>query len=482
MPDDLPNVKRIVANIRRELPLHLKGKVQIKPKSRETNEQIRAGVEKLATLDEAGIIQGIEEAHALRDSPENKVRRVVEFALDNPQFIDPPDMMDVFDYLVRSRGREAFEEVRAKELKDYEVVQMNEIDFEVLRTDDGKSVYFTNAEGQGVARADIKAKIAIDTGSRRAPPAEPPEADPTSFDFGYSAKEPGGIFGQPLHERQTGRQTEMAFPRTLEGEQLSPSGVITKEGKLRPDINREAESRLSQELKDAGQQTIGEADFGFERPELKNREARSAAEKAQLEADAELDRPAEALGIVPPVRLKQRSDKIGNPDVSVEHHKPDVEARTQAAHGIKREPLLKQIANLARAARAKFRAQEHIPNTEEFATVNELFRLLKVVPKYAEEITNRTVAAIIDPMGPKQLDLFERYVRMENQLAAVERGEPLRFGETEVESAVQYRDHLASLVAQTPEVRAALDNRAAIVHELVGELVSEGLLPRSTLA
>lgn len=206
-----------------------------------------------------------------------------------------------------------------------------------------------------------------------------------------------------------------------------------------------------------------------------------AAEQAQQAAEATRT-PTEARGTtggLPNTAERIRADEIPG---SVKNPDPEVERRLSKARGLKRESLAAKIKQWsAMAWRAITRAQEHLPNTPKFAAANEFFRLLKNVGAAAQDEAIRTVAAIIDPLGPKQMHLFERREIAENQLAALAMGQPLRHGFKGQGQVEAYRDQLQTLVDQTPEVQQAIETRNRVVRELVQEAVSLDLLPTSTL-
>ena len=166
---------------------------------------------------------------------------------------------------------------------------------------------------------------------------------------------------------------------------------------------------------------------------------------------------------------------------------PEVERRLQQAHGIKPTSKLDKIKGVVGVIPQKLRAQEFIPNTPEFASANEGLRLLKNNDFASRDAATRTVAAIIDPMGPKQLPLYERKVIANNEEAKQKKNlglppenhhlrQPLRYGFKNLEEIQQYQAQLEPLVAQAPEVAQALENRRGIVTELVDRLVETKLL------
>lgn len=171
---------------------------------------------------------------------------------------------------------------------------------------------------------------------------------------------------------------------------------------------------------------------------------------------------------------RKRPDKVPS---TVEHPDKEIEKRMQAAHGAKAKPLLQRITSFAsHAFKVATRAQVNLPNNGEFATANEFFRLLKEIPQTASEDASRTVSAIVDPLGPKQLRLFERKLIIDNLRASIERGEPRRFGFKNMDDVEAYAEQLDALIEQTPEVQQALESRRKAVTELVNELVAHGIL------
>lgn len=242
----------------------------------------------------------------------------------------------------------------------------------------------------------------------------------------------------------------------------------------------EAGQEAAQELRPQGAQAEvveGQAAEGVKPaapPKLSMR--MKAAEEAAKKSDVELE---PNLGIVASPGEKLRSDRIPGP---IQADIPEVEQRMQNARGVERESIFNKIKDVAESAWHKVtRAQEHIPNTPKFAVANETFRLLKAIPESAKDQVNRNVAAIIDPMGPNQLRLFERSLMTDNMIASLERGEPLRFGFGSRQEVEAYKAKLDKLVAETPEVQRALETRRKVAEEIVREQVEHGLLPEEAL-
>jgi len=212
----------------------------------------------------------------------------------------------------------------------------------------------------------------------------------------------------------------------------------------------------------------------------KGEEGESEARRVQREAE-ESRKDTETHGMFGGGVLsleRQRADTV--PD-SVKAPNEDVERRLQAARGLRKPSLIERIKNTVKLVRGVLRATEYIPGTARFAAAREFFRLLKNVPVMAQDEAIRTTAAIVDPLGKQQLALFERFAIVENQLAALEMGQPLRFGFGSKEEVEAYRDQLQALVDGTPEVKQALESRRKVVKELVEQLVEYDLLPENAL-
>ncbi|MBL8797988.1 MAG: hypothetical protein JNM56_29085 [Planctomycetia bacterium] len=215
-----------------------------------------------------------------------------------------------------------------------------------------------------------------------------------------------------------------------------------------------------------------------------SRKEGSAAEAAQRRADeatalakAETERtsPMATLGgFGLGTGERQRADTV---PLAIQAPSAEVEQRLQQARGIQPDSLASKIKAWATTAKNVLtRARQHLPNNAEFATANEVLRLLDAVPQQAGDEVSRTVAAIVDPLGPKQLQLFERKLIVDNLLASVDRGEPLRFGFESKAEVETYRQQLDALIEQLPAVQQALKTRAEVVREKVQQLVELDIL------
>lgn len=210
---------------------------------------------------------------------------------------------------------------------------------------------------------------------------------------------------------------------------------------------------------------------------------------------------AEALGKLPPQQQERvavvaettrvrRAEIEGKPprpvDVVPEPIRvpiPEVEARLQQAHGVRPTSLTQRIGQAATTAwHTVSRSQLHLPNTPEFASANEFFRLLRNIPRASEDAVNRGIAQTLDPLEPPAYKLFERKIIADNMVASLDRGEPLRAGFTDRAQVEAYRTQLDALIAQSPEVQQALEARRTTVTELTTELVEHDLLPKDALA
>ncbi len=181
---------------------------------------------------------------------------------------------------------------------------------------------------------------------------------------------------------------------------------------------------------------------------------------------------------------RERTDIIASKtevDMSVGISK--VDTRLEAARGIKRPGLFEKIKEgIATSWHYATRPQANIPKRDPFfATGNEIFRLLKAVPRSSRDEAIRVTRAVIDPMGPKQLELFGRYIQISNQLAALDNGQPLRHGFSNREEVEAYKSKLNELVNATPEVKKAIESRTEAVRDVVGAAVAHNLLPETAL-
>jgi N12 class adenine-specific DNA methylase len=171
---------------------------------------------------------------------------------------------------------------------------------------------------------------------------------------------------------------------------------------------------------------------------------------------------------------RNRNDRFPS---QIQADNPDVERQLQDARGAKPETLLDRLKAVAATAwYAATRSQLHIPNDAKHAVMNEMFRNYKDAAKIADDEANRTVAAILDPLGPKKLILFERKAVIDNLLDSVDRGEPLRFGFQNREEVVAYKEKLDAIATKDAEVSKAFELRERAVQDVVGDLIDLGLL------
>jgi 2'-5' RNA ligase len=201
--------------------------------------------------------------------------------------------------------------------------------------------------------------------------------------------------------------------------------------------------------------------------------------KARKKADKDEgdgDRPA-SYGFLGAARGDRVIDDRIAPK-AIQAEREEVERQLQASYGAKPEGFVKKLAATAKAAgKAATRAQQEIPTDAAHATMNEMFRLAKQFAPTAQDEANRNIAAITANLGPQQLQLFTRKLILDNLLASIDRGEPLRFGFKDRAEVVEYKAKLDDLADATPAVKEALDLRRGIAREIVEKLVSLELLP-----
>lgn len=295
-----------------------------------------------------------------------------------------------------------------------------------------------------------------------------------SFNFGANVAGPKGVVGEQQGLFQKEAQGSL-FNVSRRPKSKSESGVPQ-----RSDLEKiEEELKVGQKESLPGQKSLLEEDTG-EGEGVASMAGESASQRAQREAEeARPDVEARGFGFgggrVKGERV--RTDEI--PEAM--RAPPEQEQRLEAARGYQTASLRDRISETIGHVKGVLRAQEHIPETAEFAADNEFFRLMKVVPNKAQDEAIRTTAAIVDPLGTNQLRLFERLAVMENLSASVALGQPLRFGFQSQEDVDAYRDRLRDIASGVPEVQKAIDSRKKIVRETVDQLVEYDLLPKEAL-
>jgi len=184
-----------------------------------------------------------------------------------------------------------------------------------------------------------------------------------------------------------------------------------------------------------------------------------------------------------PLGQRARSDVIGGGgEVDISVGRAEVDTRLDAARGMEKPGRLAKLKEGWETVKHyATRAHAYIPNTTEFSAAREVLRLLKVVPHSGKDDAIRINAAILDPLGPKQYELFGRYAQIRNQLAALDLGQPLRHGFANRAEVEAYKVKLEAVIERTPDVKQALESRREAVREVVGAAVAHDLLPESAL-
>ena len=177
------------------------------------------------------------------------------------------------------------------------------------------------------------------------------------------------------------------------------------------------------------------------------------------------------------VRLDQIPEAIKADD-------PEFESALQNARGYKPESLTNRVIRGAKEYwGAVTRAQQYIPNTGKFGRFNEFFRLLKAVPEAASDEVNRTIAEIVDELGPNHLMVFERKLIYENIVSALAAGQPLRFRAKSPEAVQAELDKINQLLKrdELAPVRRALEKRERARRSIVKRMVDAGLMDEQAL-
>lgn len=469
---DTPEGRSSAKELRARLPKHLQMKVRTV--SRDTPEGRWAdGNDVMIEIGPDAMAESIIR-HAAR-GPTGRMRRTVEFIDAHPEWFSAEELRaaDEWRAAQHPEGREllkstAKEAIPRKELQPGDKFEIVGEEFHVEDVDPETGMMTVK---DGITREiPVEGELLIDKGSLK-----------PSGKKGLLKKEPQAgktdLFGEPVkpvYEPATGEQKGLEFGRDIEGKQPTDMGWKNEQGKIEPEMNKDAEERIRRENEEnqqgdlfGGEEGDDSWDFG------------SIIGDVTKRADSEF---FEGMGIVAkPKGLKLRSDQLPTPE-AVKAPRPEVEANLQKARGVPIKGVLDTIKeHVVQQWHRATRPQEHLPNTEQFAAANEALRLYKDIPVRVSDEAMRAVAAIVDPLGPKQLVLFERKVVMDNLAAAIERGEPLRFGFKDAAEVYAYRKQLDDLITKTPEVQQALEARRKIVRALVKKLVADKILPEAAL-
>ena len=211
-------------------------------------------------------------------------------------------------------------------------------------------------------------------------------------------------------------------------------------------------------------------------------EAQRAAEEARPKGEGFLAEETGAKPIGEKLGEPERPDVIGAGEEVATVGDEDIDRRLLAARTRKKVGFLKRAEEAVKTTwKYATRPQVHLPAEERFISAQETFRLLKAVPAMAVDEAIRTVASVLDPLGPIQTELFERALVVQNQLAALKKNQPLRFGFKSQEQVEQYKKKIDAQVEATPAVKRALEARGEIIKETVQRLVDCGLLPEGVL-
>lgn len=197
-----------------------------------------------------------------------------------------------------------------------------------------------------------------------------------------------------------------------------------------------------------------------------------------------LESEAGAIPITGELGQQPRVDVIRQLRETLVHPLPEVERRTQKAHGVTKPGFWKRIGTgIETAWNYATKTRLHLPKDIKFETAREVLRLYDEVPRIAKDEAIRNTRAIIRPVSNslEEFDLFEQYIIEQNQLHAVELGQPLRRGYENVEQIQARIAQLQQLTNSLPNIQAALANRNVIITSLVKRAVEKGLLSEKAL-
>jgi hypothetical protein len=162
---------------------------------------------------------------------------------------------------------------------------------------------------------------------------------------------------------------------------------------------------------------------------------------------------------------------------------PEIEARWQAAKGIKSTSIVKRAIDALKSGVHSF--QRHFPlldpkkNSQTAITVDTL-RQYESAPEWAKAVAMDQLAEITGNLDAKAVDVMTRMIALPDILKDIEQGKytgrDLPFGyenEAAVEADVA---KFQAVVRDNPAIQEALSKREAIHRRLANTLVSEGLM------
>jgi hypothetical protein len=127
------------------------------------------------------------------------------------------------------------------------------------------------------------------------------------------------------------------------------------------------------------------------------------------------------------------------------------------------------------------RSSRHL-SEKEFPLEDQFFNQLRNTPGVVKDEVNRTLGAIINGLsGRAEMDMFADALILRNQLAALDRGEPLRHPFESREEVEQNLANIEKAIQDAPAVADAIEQRTKIVRELTEKSVALGLLPEAAL-
>lgn len=163
--------------------------------------------------------------------------------------------------------------------------------------------------------------------------------------------------------------------------------------------------------------------------------------------------------------------------VALQAQNPDAERQLSQSEGESKDGILTRLAKWGEPLWHAFtRPNQNIPNDGEHGTMNEMFRLLDQHVANAQDEANRNIGAVVEPLTTPQLQLFTRKLVIDNLLASIDRGEPMRFGFKDRAEVEQYQQQLNALVAADPDVQKSLARRAVMVQAMYVDLLKHDLI------
>lgn len=161
----------------------------------------------------------------------------------------------------------------------------------------------------------------------------------------------------------------------------------------------------------------------------------------------------------------------------------NVDRRLNAVRDAPKVTFADRYSKFAEGLKFAFRSQGYIPNTKEFAVVNELFRQFKEIPANAELDSNLAVRSIVGNNAADRINSYSQYLRVKDSAEAARRGKRVPYGYQQ-ESDVFADEETMDSIFNAPEnqwMRDMHERRQVLLETTVRDLLANNLLSESWL-